>query len=107
MYLNIDSSVKEEFVGLCKDNKIVYLSGHAGCILVERLISFEEYDLAEFYNNQLEVQHTNYTQAKKFKAFILNGKGKQIDALECFKEVYKDYPDDLSIVNAILSISIN
>lgn len=107
VYLNIDSSVKEEFIGLCKDNKIVYLSGHVGCILVERLISFEEYDLAEFYNNQLEVQHTNYTQSKIFKAFILNGKGKQIDALECFKEVYKDYPDDLSIINAILSISIN
>ena len=106
VYLNLDDSVKDDFLGLCKDNHIVYMTGHSGCILVERLICFEEYDLAEFYNNQLQVQRTNEKMSRKFKAFILNGKNKQIDALECFKLAYEDFPNDLSIVNAILSISI-
>ena len=106
VYLNLDDSVKDDFLGLCKDNHIVYMTGHSGCILVERLISFEEFDLAEFYNNQLQVQRINEKLSRKFKAFILNGKNKQIDALECFKLAYEDFPKDLSIVNAILSISI-
>lgn len=50
------------------------MTGHSGCILVERLIKFEEYELAEFYNNQLEVQQTNFKLSRKFKAYILNGK---------------------------------
>lgn len=29
VYLNIDDSIKEEFIGLCKENKIVYMTGHA------------------------------------------------------------------------------
>ena len=106
VYLNIDNSVKDVFLGLCKDNHIVYMTGHSGCVLVERLISFEEFDLAEFYNNQLQFQRTNEKLSRKFKAFILNGKNKQIDALECFKLAYYDFPNDLSIINAILSISI-
>lgn len=107
VYLNVDNSIKEEFIGLCKENKIVYMTGHSGCILVERLIKFEEYELAEFYNNQLEVQQTNFKLSRKFKAYILNGKNKKIDALECFKLVYDDFPNDKSVINAILSISIN
>ena len=107
VYLNIDDSIKEEFIGLCKENKIVYMTGHSGCILVERLIKFEEYELAEFYNNQLEVQQTNFKLSRKFKAYILNGKNKQIDSLECFKLAYDDFPNDKSVINAILSISIN
>lgn len=83
------------------------MTGHSGCILVERLIKFEEYELAEFYNNQLEVQQTNFKLSRKFKAYILNGKNKQIDSLECFKLAYDDFPNDKSVINAILSISIN
>lgn len=106
IYLNIDDSVKDEFVGLCKENHIVYMSGHAGCILVEKLIRIKEFELAEFYNNQLQVQQINTKLTRKFKAFILYGKNKQIDALECFKLAFDDFPNDLSIVNAILTISI-
>ena len=106
VYLNLDDLVKDDFLELCKDNHIVYMTGHSGCVLVERLISFEEFDLAEFYNNQLQVQRTNKKLSRKFRAFILNGKNKQIDALECFKLAYEDFPKDLAIVNAILTISI-
>lgn len=106
IYLDIDDSVKDDFLELCKENKIIYMTGRSGCVLVKRLICFEEFELAELYNNQIQLQRTNEKISRKNKAFILNGKNKQIDALECFKLAFDDFPNDLSIVNAILSISI-
>ena len=105
-FLDIDHSVKDEFIRLCKENRIVYITGHSGCVLVERLIKFEEYELADFYNSQLKIQQINRELSRKFEAFILNGKNKQIDALECFKLAFIDFPNDPSIINAILTISI-
>lgn len=106
IFLDIDDTVKDEFVELCKENRIIYMSGHSGCVLVERLIRFEEFELADFYNNQLQIQQINTELSRKFKAFILNGMNKQIDALECFKLAFVDFPNDFTILNAILTISI-
>ena len=109
IYLNVEQSenLKEEFLALCQENKIRYTSGNSGCILVERLLTFKRYDLAEIYNKQLEVQQINLSLSKKYKAFILYGKNKAIDALQLFKEVFEEFPNDLSVLNAIISISIN
>ena len=104
--LNLDKSKRDEFIKLCKENRITYMSGYSGGILVERLLSFDEYDLAEFYNKRLEMQMVNPLLAKKYKAFILNGKNRQVDALELLKEVFNENPTDISVINAILNISI-
>lgn len=107
IYMNLDEKKKYDFLKLCKEDKIVFISGQAGCTLVERLISFGEFDLAEKYTNFLETRLTNLVLLKKYRAFILYGKNKCVDALQLFKEIFTKIPNDQSILNAILSISIN
>ena len=107
IYMNLDEKTKDDFLKLCKEDKIGFVSGHAGCTLVERLISFGEFDLAEKYTNFLEMRHTNLVLLEKYRAFILYGKNKCVDALQLFKETFNKIPNDQSILNAILSISIN
>lgn len=106
IYLEVDDSVKEEFINICDHHKIDYLNVYDNCKLVERLLNFADYDAAEFYNHRLELLENWQPIFKKYKAFILYGRKKYIDALELFKEIWDDFPDDMLVLNRILAISI-
>ena len=106
IYLDVDDSVKEEFINICDCHKIDYLNVYDNCQLVERLLNFADYDTAEFYNHRLELMESWQSTFKKYKAFILDGRKKHIDALELFKEIWDGFPDDILVLNRILAISI-
>lgn len=106
IYLEVDDSVKEEFINICDHHKIDYLNVYDNCKLVERLLNFADYDTAEFYNHRLELMENWQSTFKKYKAFILDGRKKHIDALELFKEIWDGFPDDILVLNRILAISI-
>ena len=106
IYLEVDDSVKEEFINICDCHKIDYLNVYDNCQLVERLLNFADYDTAEFYNHRLELMENWQSTFKKYKAFILDGRKKHIDALELFKEIWDGFPDDILVLNRILAISI-
>lgn len=90
----------------CKKGEIKFLNVYSLSKLIERLISLEQFELAEKYNNELCIRTNSTSQTKKYSAFILNGKNKQLDALELLCSIFEEYKTDVSVVNAIISISI-
>ncbi len=107
-YLKVDNSdkVRNQFIELCRNDGLIYVNGHSACLLIERLLNFEEYDLAEKYNNQLSFHKSYLDNVKKYQAYILAGRGRLVDALKLFKESYEVFCDDNSILQEILVISI-
>lgn len=109
LYLSIDSSKKvcEEFLLYCKDNDFNFFGKKSEHIIVERLLSMNEFTLAEKYIKRLEMQQGELPIVKKYKAFVLYGNNKNIEALELFKSIFDDYATDSKVINAIISISLS
>lgn len=107
-YLKLDNSdkVRNQFIELCRNDCLIYGNGHSACLLIERLLNFKEYDLAEKYNNQLSFHKSYLDSVKKYQAYILAGRRRLVDALKLFKESYDVFYNDDSILQEILVISI-
>lgn len=108
IYLNIDQSddIRQLFISKCRDNKFIFLNKQSEHFVVERLIELGEYDIADKYVKRLEVQQGETSQIKKYKALIMHGNNKNIDALELLKSIFDDYSNDKQVINAIITISL-
>lgn len=109
IYLSVDSSEKGHhgFLDCCNDNNIKFFNKQSEYVIVERLLSLNEFELAEKYTKRLEIQQGELPIIKRYKAFVLYGKNKNIEALELFKSIFDDYANDSKVINAIISISLS
>lgn len=108
VYLYIDQSddIRQLFIAKCRDNNLIFLNKKSECFIVERLIELGEYDIASKYVKRLEVQQGETSQIKKYRALIMYGNNKNIDALELFKSIFVEYSNDQQVINAIITISL-
>lgn len=106
--LQIDNSddTINEFLERCRINSIVFINRQSRYAVVEQLIKLKSYELAENNVNRLIAQNGNKALIKKYKAFILLGKNKSIDALELFKAAYAEDEKDIQSLDYIITLSI-
>lgn len=109
IYLNIDISeeVRDAFLAHCTGTSMRFINKRSEHMIIERLLTMKEFDLAEKYVKRLEVQQADLPLIKKYRAVILYGNSKYIEALELFKSIFDIYSEEPYVINAIITISLS
>lgn len=104
-FLRLESN-SEEFLLLCEKNQLKFLSVESEYQIIKHLLSYERYDLAQRYTDRLEMRVGETYLIKKYKAVIKWGNKKYVDALEMFKTLFDEKPEDISIAESVIRLSI-
>ncbi|MCH5271960.1 MAG: hypothetical protein J1E83_14670 [Lachnospiraceae bacterium] len=109
IYLKIDASeeIRDGFLTRCKDYNFKFLNNYSEHFIVERLLSMKEFDLAEKYIKRLEVRQGEGLIIKRYRAAVLYGNNKNIEALELLKSIFDDYAKDPYVIDSIITISLS
>lgn len=82
------------FVEACRDGKMTSLFNHSDYLIIERLLNFHEYDIAELYVTKHEKAGEKSFRIKKYKAIILQGKKNDVEALKWYRLAFEDNGTD-------------
>ena len=104
--LNIDTSKKtrEEFVKACQKGKMTSLFYNSEYLIIERLLNYQEYALAELYIAKHErIGGTNY-RIKKYKAIIQQSKENEIEALKWYRASFDENQEDAFVIDSLITL---
>lgn len=97
---------RKAFVDACHDGKMTCVFNQSTYLIIERLINFHEYDLAQLYVTKHEKAGEKSFKIKKYKAIILQGKENDIEALKCYKEAFEDNSTDKFVIDSLITLSL-
>ncbi len=106
--LNISASDENQkgFVEACRDGKMTCLFHPSEYLIIERLLDFKEYDLAELYLMKHEKIGENGFRIKKYKALILQGKKCDIEALKWYRMAFEENSTDVWVIDSLITLSL-
>lgn len=102
---NLEENQKA-FVEACRDGKMTSLFKHSEYLIIERLLNFHEYDLAELYVEKHETAGEKGFRIKKYKAIILQGKKNDVEALKWYKVAFEDNSTDEFVIDSLITLSL-
>ncbi len=107
-YLAIDSSdmIINGFIEKCHGGKMTFLFEGGMWYLVQMLLKYKEYDLANEYSEKLKLFYGSTWRVKKYQAAIQLGKGNIVEALELFKAAFDGNIGDPYVIDNSISISL-
>ena len=94
------------FVEACSDGKMTCMFNNSKYLLIERLINFHEYSLAEEYVVKYEKIGEEGFNIKKYKAIILQGKKNDVEALKWYREAFEDNSADEFVIDSLITLSL-
>lgn len=94
------------FVEACRDGKMTSLFNHSDYLIIERLLNFHEYDIAELYVTKHEKAGEKSFRIKKYKAIILQGKKNDVEALKWYRLAFEDNGTDEFVIDSLLTLSL-
>ena len=97
---------QKAFVEACRDGKMTCLFNQSTYLIIERLINFHEYDLAELYVTKHEKAGEKGFRIKKYKAIILQGKENDVEALKWYREAFEDNSTDKFVIDSLITLSL-
>jgi hypothetical protein len=108
IYLSVDKSedIKCSFIEKSRKNELRFFNRQSEYSIVERLLFFKQYELAKMYIRRLEVQQGETSRIIKYKAFIMCGYNKNIDALELFKKIFPENSTNEQVIDKIITLSL-
>ena len=100
--LNLSDSEENQkaFVEACRDGKMTGLFSILGYQIIERLLNYHEYDLAELYVSKHEKAGEKGFRIKKYKAILLQGKKNDVEALKWYKLAFEDNSADIFVIDS-------
>ena len=106
--LNLSDTEENQkaFVEACHDGKMTSLFHNSEYLIIERLLNFHEYDLAELYLKKHEKTGERGFRIKKYKAIILQGKKNDVEALKWYREAYEDDSSDAFVIDSLITLSL-
>lgn len=97
---------QKAFVEACRDGKMTCLLKQSAYCIIERLLNFHEYDLAQLYVTKYEEVGEKDFRIKKYKAIIHQGKKNDVEALKWYKEAFEDNNTDKFVIDSLLTLSL-
>ena len=97
---------QKAFVEACRDGKMTSLFNDSDYLIIERLLNFHEYDLAELYVTKHEKAGKKGFRMKKYKAIILQGKKNDVEALKWYRVAFEDNRADEFIIDSLITLSL-
>ena len=97
---------QKAFVEACRDGKMTSLFHNSEYLIIERLLNFHEYDLAELYLKKHEKTGERGFRIKKYKAIILQGKKNDVEALKWYRAAYEDDSSDAFVIDSLITLSL-
>ena len=97
---------RKAFVEACRDGKMTCLFNHSAYLIIERLLNFQEYDLAELYVTKHEKTGEKGFRIKKYKAIILQGKKNDVEALKWYRLAFEDNDTDEFVIDSLITLSL-
>ena len=106
--LNLSASEENQkaFIEACCDGKMISLFHNSEYLIIERLINFHEYDLAELYLKKHEKTGERGFRIKKCKAIILQGKKNDVEALKWYRAAFEDDSSDAFVIDSLITLSL-
>ncbi len=108
IYRRNDSSTysNSEFFAKCKEYTFKYLTLHSFDLMMNTLLFYKQYEIAENYLNAIKKINYDPVKLKYYQASIFYGNQKYIDALKLYKEIFEKDKSNLSVTRAIIRISL-
>ena len=97
---------QKAFVEACRDGKMTCLLKQSAYCIIERLLNYHEYDLAQLYVTKYEEVGEKDFRIKKYKAIIHQGKKNDVEALKWYKEAFEDNNTDKFVIDSLLTLSL-
>lgn len=97
---------RKAFVEACRNGKMTSLYNHSAYLIIERLLNFHEYDLAELYVTKHEKAGEKGFRIKKYKAIILQGKKNDVEALKWYRLAFEDNDTDEFVIDSLITLSL-
>lgn len=97
---------QKAFVEACRGGKMISLFNHSEYLIIERLLNFHEYDLAELYVIKHEKAGEKGFRIKKYKAIILQGKKNDVEALKWYRLAFEDNNTDEFVIDSLITLSL-
>ena len=106
--LDIDSSeqIKGQFIDACREGKMNGMLVASEYFIIERLLIFGEYDIADIYLQKREKTGESDYKTKKYKAIIEQGKKNDVEAIRWFKASFADNPKDVYVIDSLITLSL-
>lgn len=106
--LNLSDSEENQkaFIEACRDGKMTSLFHNSEYLIIERLLNFHEYNLAELYLTKHEKTGEKGFRIKKYKAIILQGKKNDVEALKWYRAAFEDNSSDAFVIDSLITLSL-
>lgn len=106
--LNLSDSEENQkaFVEASRDGKMTSMFHNSEYLIIERLLNFHEYDLAELYLKKHEKAGERGFRIKKYKAIILQGKKNDVEALKWYRAAFEDDCSDAFVIDSLITLSL-
>lgn len=97
---------RKAYVEACRDGNMTSLFKRSSYLIIERLLDFHEYNLAELYLTRHEKAGEEGFRIKKYKAIILQGKKNDVEALKWYKLAFEDNDTDKYVIDSLITLSL-
>lgn len=107
--LQIDKTekIEKEFFEICKNDNLRFIYPDSEYSIIERLLSYDQIDLAEKYISRLKIQtKQNDWRICKYDAILLMKRERYIEAIEKFKASFELFSRDSYVIDSIISLSL-
>lgn len=106
--LSLENSedTQKAFVEACRDGKMTGLFTNSEHLIIERLLKYCEYDLAELYVAKHEKAGEKDFRIKKYKAIIQQGKKNDVEALKWYRAAFDDNNADVFVIDSLITLSL-
>lgn len=106
--LDLDSSeqIQRQFIDACREGKMNGMLVASEYFIIERLLNFGEYDIADIYLQKREKIGESDYKTKKYKAIIEQGKKNDVEAIKWYKASFADNPKDIYVIDSLITLSL-
>lgn len=106
--LDIDYSEKahRDFIDACREGKMTGMFVTSEHLIIERLLNYREYDIAEIYLKKHERIGEKDYRTNKYRAIIQQGKKNEVEAIKWYKAAFAENPKDVYVIDSLITLSL-
>ena len=98
--------VHRDFLDACREGKMTGMFVSSEHLIIERLLSCGEYEIAEIYLKKYEKTGEKDYRTNKYKAIIQQRKKNEVEAIKWYKAAFAENQKDVYVIDSLITLSL-